>query len=553
MPFQRRFLFSLQAVVLLTFISALQVCFASTPENYRGIAEVPQDEKYILPEQQFQDVTNYNLEIELFPQEKRIRGVAELTVMVQEGCDSLILNFYDNMIIDSLLVEGKPAQYRRAEKHLFIKFSDKSFRSRKVTVYYKGTPYNLGFASFTFGAINGNSMVFTINEPYYASTWFPCNDLPSDKATAVMSIINDTGYTSVSNGRLISEEFTGKRRKFTWKSSYAIAPYLICIYSSKYAKITSEYTDERGITMPLEYYVIPKHKEKALKDFEDIPQMIKVLSDLFGPYPFIYEKYGVAEFLWQAGAMENQTITGIGTNFITGIKAVNDVLVHELAHHWWGNAVSPRTWDDIWLNEGFATYSEALYTEQTEGKEEFLELIRQWNRGYYPDKVYAPKEDLFSNSVYKKGALILHALRGEIGDSAFFKTLRNYYANYRYSFASVNDFQMVAEAVSGKDLGLFFHQWLYNENQSPALNVEWTKTPGKTNTISVTVTQLQPDVVYTLPLELSILGDEKNMHTTKHFTIDKKTTSFEVTADFKITRIIPDPGLFIPGTVSVTE
>jgi aminopeptidase N len=168
----------------------------------------------------------------------------------------------------------------------------------------------------------------------------------------------------------------------------------------------------------------------------------------------------VAVFLWNKGAMENQTITGIGANFIGGHQFFTDIYAHELAHQWWGNSVGPKSWDDIWLNEGFATYAEALYYEETAGYDAYLSTMVSKMQNDFPGKLNDPETSLFTKTIYNKGAWVLHMLRMNVGDPVFFNILNRFYDQFRYSNASTGDFVRVADSLTDKDLSKFFRQWV---------------------------------------------------------------------------------------------
>ncbi len=225
--------------------------------------------------------------------------------------------------------------------------------------------------------------------------------------------------------------------------------------------------------MNIEYYVFPKQLENAKIDFAEHPQYIHFFAKTFGEYPFIKEKYGVAEFLWQLGAMEHQTITGIGSNFVSGHNFFRDIYVHELAHQWWGDAISPKSWNDIWLNEGFATYCEALYYEHKSGKKALISTMLSKKQDNFKGKLIEPGDDMFSATIYDKGAWVLHMLRWQVGDSTFFNILREYYKEYKYKSASTKDFQSVCEKISSQDLSQFFNQWVYDGEGNITLIYDW--------------------------------------------------------------------------------
>ena len=325
---------------------------------------------YVSTNQYKIDVQHYYLQLDLYPKEKFLKGIAEVTgIILQPEIDRIDLNFYDNLTIKELTLNNLTARFENKGTRLAVFLDGSRVDTFTLKIIYEGTPKRAGLSAFVFGEINGRSAVYNLSEPSYASAWFPCNDIPSDKAMLDIKITNDSSQTSVSNGILVSKELNQDRMTYHWKTYYPISTYLISLYSSKYSEFGDKYISAVGDTMPIQYYAFPNHLEEAKIDFKDTPKMIEFFAKTFGEYPFLKEKYGIAEFLWQMGAMEHQTITGIGSNFVSGKNYFEDVYVHELAHHWWGNAVGPATWKDIWLNEGFATYSEALYAESKSGKE----------------------------------------------------------------------------------------------------------------------------------------------------------------------------------------
>ena len=423
-----------------------------------------------------------------------------------------------------------------------------------IEIHYEGTPKRAGLSSFVFGEINGRSAVYNLSEPTFSSTWYPCNDLPDDKALADIYITNDSVYTSVSNGALVNEEITGGRKTFHWKILYPISTYLICLYSSVYVSFTDYYhSDISGDSLPLEYFLFPEHLENGKKDFEEHPKMMKFFSDTFGEYPFMKEKYGVAEFLWQLGAMEHQTITGIGSNFVSGRRFFTDIYVHELAHHWFGDAVGPKTWKDIWLNEGFATYCEALYDENKAGPNALRSTMLSKYSDNFSGKLYDPGDDLFSKTVYDKGAWVLHMLRWEVGDSTFFKILRNYFEMYKYKSASTDDFKNICEEVSGKNLTRFFDQWVYTGDDQIKLNINWKIESEQNNVITIRLdfSQLQEKYKeYHFPVELQF-ADNNNRKESVRFYIDKTETTFYQKLKFIPQSIIADPDNWLLADIKV--
>ncbi|MHC1737304.1 MAG: M1 family metallopeptidase [Ignavibacteriaceae bacterium] len=465
-----------------------------------------EEENYNHVKQYSLDILHYDIDISLDIKRKIIEGKVIITGILKTAIpDTIVLNFYDNMDISKLMINNSEQKYGRIDNKIFIPSTLTEKDTFNILIVYRGTPDKEGHASFIFGEINEIPLIYSLNEPISASKWLPSNDIPSDKVLTDMRITADSNLVSISNGKLISVNLFKDKKTYHWKTTYPISTYLISLNTSKYSHFTDTYTGLDNKEMEIHYFPVIDHLDEAKTDWEDHPQMIRVFAELFGEYPFIDEKYGVTEFLWMNGAMEHQTITSMGYKLMTGRKFFNDILVHELAHQWWGNAVGPASWKDIWLNEGFATYSEALYDEALYGKGGLSGNMNKLFSVYFHGTLYNP-EDLFSKTVYDKGAWVLHMLRGEVGDNAFFAILRKYFETYKYKNASTEDFKSVAEKVSGKDLTKFFDQWVYKGEDIPM--IEYDKVLKKENNklyLDLELYQIQDLYrVYDIPIEIKV-------------------------------------------------
>ena len=517
-------------------------------ENYRGMpVRIPAS--YISDNQYQIDVLHYNLNFDLYPAKRMLKGDATITAILKnKDLKEIDLNFYDNMNISKVLLNNVPASYNISDTRLTIPIVKASPDTFNVRIVYEGTPKHEGLGSFTFGEIDSQSVVYNLSEPVYASTWFPCNDMPNDKALLDIKITNDSAETSVSNGVLMGTTLNGGRKTYHWKTYYPISTYLISIYSSRYDNFNDVYVSQnKKDTMKIEYYAFPEHLKYAKVDFKDHPEMIDFFSKTFGEYPFIKEKYGVAEFLWQLGAMENQTITGIGSNFVRGRKFFSDIYVHELAHSWFGDAVGPKTWKDIWLNEGFATYCEALYDEHNFGKKALHSSMLSKFQDNFPGTLYDPGDNLFNSTVYDKGAWVLHMLRHEVGDSVFFKILRTYYNEFKYKNASTEDFKNVCEKVSGKDLNKFFEQWVYAGIGDINLDYKWSsekvndREDSTSYRVSIEFKQTQEKYNdYNFPIDIKFINNTDSGQT-KTFYIVSRDTTLKTELSYKPSNIYLDP------------
>jgi len=513
------------------------------------------DEDYIRPNQKKIDITKYKLSFDLHTDTKMFIANAVLTGnVIDQNIKTIDLNFYDNFNIEKILINGLSTEFENDGTMLSLPYDSSMGKEFKIEVEYAGTPERVGLEGFVFGKRNGESLVYNLSEPTFASSWFPCNDLSTDKSLLEMSITNDSSAVSISNGVLVDVKTIGNRRTYTWKTVYPISTYLIALYSANYISFKDQYISLSGKdTMNVEYFVLPDKLEKAKVDFAEHVKMLQVLSKLFGEYPFIKEKYGVAEFLWYPGAMEHQTITGVSSNMISGLNFYEDTYVHELAHQWWGDAVSPKSWKDIWLNEGFATYSEALYYEALTGKKALQSTMMSKYSSNFSGSLAEPGSFLFTRTMYDKGAWILHMLRGEVGDSSFFRILRTYYETYKYSNASIDDFRNICEKISGIDLDKFFEQWVLSTGQ---IDLEYkTKVlESETNPlVEIYLKQVQEEYeVFNFPLEIKMLFKD-NSEKLFRYNISSRDTVLEISTNAIPDSIELDPDKWLLAQINLKE
>jgi aminopeptidase N len=282
-----------------------------------------------------------------------------------------------------------------------------------------------------------------------------------DKATYTFRITVPKEYVVAANGILKEETENRRQKTFVWEENYPMASYLATVIAGRYDVRTS--IGPGGL--PLHYYFPTDGGRIVSSNFDRTGEMISYYSEVFGPYPF--ESYGVVVIAKGLGyAMENQTLSLFGLDMADEMTAA-----HELSHQWFGNSLSLKSWKDIWLNEGFATYAEALWLEHSQGKsagQRFMnQLYAAISSRSMPSPANPPVDELFNEYVYLRGAWVVYALRLKVGDEAFFKILHEYYARYQYSNANTDEFIAVAEQVSGQNLKSFFDDWLYSAKVPP--------------------------------------------------------------------------------------
>jgi aminopeptidase N len=414
------------------------------------------------------DVTHYAINLQVDMASNTITGTTTIQAQTTQGLRRFNLDFL-GLAIDAIEVNSRPAHFQRTGSELTLTpvAGLASGQAFTVAIAYHGHPQTITddpAAPRAYGAIGWLRLqpgVFVISEPSGALTWFPGNHHPSDKATYTFAITIAKPYVVAANGVLVDEIDHGATRTYVWAERKPLASYLATLAIAEFEIVTNKGAD--GV--PIRHY-LPPDAPQALRDaLAQTPAMLRFFTELLGPYPF--EAYGVAVIddpQTQIG-LEAQTLT-----ILPARRVVNEQL-HELAHQWFGDSVTPATWQDIWLNEGFATYSEWLWVEQTEGQAAFDALLRtQYTRmaqAQMGPPALPPPDRLFAAPVYIRGAWSLHALRLHIGDEAFLDLLRAWGARYAYSSASTADFIALAEAISGQRLADFFKSWLYNDEVPP--------------------------------------------------------------------------------------
>lgn len=509
-------------------------------------ASQQQDPDYAAQQSGF-NVLHYEIEWEIDPDQRLISGrVAAICIVVDPYITDFAFNLYDNMTVNEVTADGEPISFIHAD-NLVTVLGFETFASGdtvEIAIDYSGTPDSVGrFNPFTFSThgSEGAPTIYSISAPYYSGTWWPCKDVPDDKATASIHITIPDTLVAASNGRLVNiVPLSGGRHRYDWEEAYPISTYLISIAVSDYLVFSDHYTYGATDSMEVVYFVYPEDSLKAREDFDITVSLIELYSSIFGPYPFLEEKYGMAEANWSNLAMEHQTCTTYGNAFITGNHRYDRVIAHELAHQWWGDFVTVGDWRDIWLNEGFATYAEALWHEDMGGIEDYKDFMqsRDWRSGF-DGSIYDPN-DLYNLTVYWKGAWVLHMLRHVMGDESFFLALKRYREAHAYGNAVTDDFQFECESVYGSSLNWFFQQWIYGIGR-PHYSYSWIQYElGGVHYVSLDVKQMQEDgTLFRMPVDVRLYGS--GWDTTFVANVDSRERRFAFETAGSVDSLVLDP------------
>lgn len=458
------------------------------------------------------DVTYYKLNLNISHAKQYLVGEATIGFKTTSATSSIFLDLRNPMKVDSVKLGIKKLIFTQDASKVNLTL-DKQYTqgdALSIIVFYQGKPNTSGYGSFTF-ATHGNAnqpVVWSLSEPYGAPDWFPCKDTPADKAdSSDVWITMPSGFVSVSNGSLVQVvDNKDNTRTYQWKNRYAISQYLISIACSNYTEYRNYFKYLEKDSMVITHFVYPESFTANTKiQLDQTPFMLKLFSEKFGLYPFIKEKYGHAQCDF-GGGMEHQTCTSI--NSYGG-----SLVAHELAHQWFGDKITCKNWENIWLNEGFATYGEAIYAEALVGKTGYQSNIaanavkaKKAVGSILVQNINDENEIFNGNRTYSKGAMVLHMLRGIVGDEKFFKILQTYIASpLAYNVAVTEDFQKVAENISGLKLDYFFQEWIYGENY-PRYTYSWN-TDEISEKLKVTITQTKntsPEY-FSMPVDIKIM------------------------------------------------
>ncbi len=442
------------------------------------------------------DVLSYDISFDVDPSIRFLSGTTVIRVAgFAPRTTSLALDLDDAFAVTATTRDGRAAAATHTAGKLVIPFEPPLGPADRATlsVSYAGIPP--AAAALDFWQHAGGWAATSVAEPFGARTFWPSVDDPKDKAVVTVHATVPPGYVVASAGLVTVADAGAGRSTYTWRLPQAISTYLASLNVANYTVLEDSYTAMDGRVMPIRSYLMPENAAANATRLSAIKGHIGVLASLFGEYPFVDTKYGIVSSSF-SGGMEHPTMTSIGENILSNVpRDITILLVHELSHQWWGDRVTMRTWDDIWLNEGFATYSEVLYLEKAQGRDPGTTLRLSYDDGLYggrlAQKVVADPSDPFkyTGSVYNKGGYFLHMLRRLVGDEAFFSGLRAYGDAHAGGTATRGELRALFEERTALDLKQFFDQWLETQFRPTFRATYRTAIDGSTVTLTVTQTQ----------------------------------------------------------------
>ena len=470
------------------------------------------------------DVKYYRCEWEVNPAVRYITGKVTIYFVITTATNNIQLDLMSALSVDSVKQRNTVLVKQHANNTLSVDFSATINTGvlDSIAVFYKGVPPNNGFGSFEVTTHSGIPVMWTLSEPYGSRDWWPCKNGLDDKADSIDILVTSLPqYKAASNGMLQSETMiAGGTKKLTyWKHRYPIASYLVCFAVTNYAVFNNSVL--LGSTnLPMQTHCYPENLASFQSGTQNALDALQLFHNNFGDYPFIKEKYGHVQFSW-GGGMEHQTASFM-------VNMGESLVAHELGHQWFGDKITCASWEDIWLNEGFATYLAAFYMEnkypanKLNNRKNVINNITSATGGsVWVDDTTSVGRIFSGRLSYNKGSYLLYMLRWKLGDQVFLKGLQQYQKDPKlaYGYAKTDDLKRNLEQVSGQDLTEFFKDWFKGQGY-PTYNVEWTQVGKEYVNIKMNQTTSHPSVdFFELPVALTF----KNATQEKTVIVDNKT------------------------------
>ena len=494
------------------------------------------------------DVLSYRFELDLNDSTDVLSGIAEIKMSFLKETEHFYLDLiYDpadqsGMKVHKVCENGKEIVFLQ-EKHQISLQIDQAHKGEQRTyrIAYSGIPTDgLIISKNKFG----DRTFFGDNWPNRARHWLATIDHPSDKALVEFVVHAPDHYGVVSVGTLKEEVRKKGRLTSHWFTSYPLSTKMMVVGVSPFAV---QYL-ESSSGIPVSSWVYPQNQEEGFLDYSMATLPLEFFESYLGPYPF--RKLANVQSKTVYGGMENASCIFYHERSVSGKQRIENLLAHEIAHQWFGDAVSEQDWHHIWLSEGFATYLTDLYIEHTHGREAFVasmedekgQVLRFAKRRLAPivDTTLSVSTRLLNKNSYEKGGWVLHMLRHDMGDEKFRRCLQTFFEEYKHDNALTQDFLQVVESITGSEYDAFFRQWFHTAGH-PVLSLEWKQ---KRRGLKLTIRQHQEQHVFHFPLEIEILGT-KGESLRKKVKIDSREQSLILDLPFKTKEVITDPDTWL--------
>ncbi len=521
-------------------------------EKSRAAARILADEPQ--RDQTNYDVGFYDISIRVNDTTEILEGVVKIVAKAAvDGVSQVEVDLQAEMIADSLVAPSGLLAYTRSGNVVTVTL-DQSFLAGETfefDFWYHGHPTEGGLKAFAFDTYNGEPSISSLSEPYFSRSWWPCKDRNDDKADSFKTHITvDSSLYCASNGDLDSVTSAGNRETFHYTMRYPMVTYLFSVAIAPFTIWSQDYVFNGGAdTMPIIHHTYSNWYNTSLTSgWSQSPEIMSILSDNYGPYPFLDHKYGHANFEW-GGGMEHQTLTSMGAS---SFGFSTNVTVHEMGHQWWGDMITCKSWEDIWLNEGWASYTEALYHLAVSGwpaYHSYMAGMDYYGGGtIWVDDTTDVWRIFNGNLSYDKGAWVCHMLRGVLGEFKFFAGVDAYYnSEFKYGAANTEDFKNVFEAATGEELDWFFDEWIYG-TYYPDYEYSYFQEPSDTGGYDVYLyidqTQNTMPRVFHMPVDL-FFNQSSGPDDTLTLKIEQDPQLFRLNRPTSVSQILLDPSDWI--------
>ncbi|HPF49929.1 MAG TPA: M1 family aminopeptidase [Draconibacterium sp.] len=467
------------------------------------------------------------------------------------NADTLYFDLHQNLEVDSVFWDDQKIEFAHYDNKIKIPVINTPVSGQidSVSIFYQGVPPSSGFGSFETSTHGTEAVpvLWTLSEPYGAMEWWPCKQSLADKIDSIdVFVTTPEQYRTASNGVLISDVIKENKRTMHWKHRHPIATYLVAIAATNYATYSDTLHMQDGSIIDILNYIYPEKLEEVKNQTSVSLEIMQFYNQLVDIYPFADEKYGNAQFGW-SGGMEHQTMS-----FMGGFSF--NLIAHEMAHQWFGDYITLASWQDIWLNEGFATYMNALAIENLKPEE-----WKNWKKSTVTNIVSRAGGSVFAvdttnvnrifdyRLTYQKASYLLHMLRWILGDDAFFSGLRNYYHDPAIAngFARTPDFQRHMEAAGDTTLQEFFNDWLYGEGY-PVYSLTYQQT--STEDLSITLSQTSSTSVvdfFEMPVPLRLYNSDSTQTMEIRLNHVQNDQNFHINPGFAVAEIVINPDYWL--------